>query len=70
MKRPVATPRIRGLQALIDELSAASERFRELWARADVGYRVSVIHMRHPKVGDLYLHPNRFNIPTPAGSTC
>ncbi len=28
------------LQALIDELSAASERFRELWARADVGYRV------------------------------
>src|SRR5277367_4082890 len=40
------------LRSLIDELSTASERFRELWERADVGYRVGVIHMRHPKVGD------------------
>jgi hypothetical protein len=56
-----------GLQALIGELSAASERFRELWARADVGYRVSVFHMRHPKVGDLYLHPNRFSLPHSGG---
>ena len=55
------------LQSLIDELSAASERFRELWARADVGYRVGVIHMRHPTVGDLYLHSNRFNIPHSGG---
>ena len=52
---------------MIEELSAASERFRELWARADVGYRASVIHMRHPKVGDLYLHTNRFNIPHSRG---
>ena len=44
------------LRALIDELSAASQRFRELWARADVGYRPGIIHMRHPQVGDLYLH--------------
>src|ERR1700739_4143254 len=36
------------LRSLVDELST-SERFRELWARADVGYRVGVIHMRHPK---------------------
>ena len=57
-------PRVR---SLIDELSAASERFRELWARADVGYRVGVIHMRHPVVGDLYLHRNRFNIPHSGG---
>ena len=55
------------LRLMIDELSAASERFRELWARADVGYRVGVIHMRHPKVGDLYLHRNRFNIPHSGG---
>jgi transcriptional regulator with XRE-family HTH domain len=55
------------LRLLIDELSAVSERFRELWARADVGYRVGVIHMRHPKVGDLYLHRNRFNIPHSGG---
>ncbi len=51
------------MRSLVDDLSAVSERFRELWARADVGYRVGVIHMRHPRVGDLYLHRNRFNIP-------
>jgi transcriptional regulator with XRE-family HTH domain len=55
------------LRLLIDELSAASERFRELWARADVGYRVGIVHMRHPKVGDLYLSRNRFNIPHSGG---
>jgi transcriptional regulator with XRE-family HTH domain len=55
------------LRSLIDELSAVSERFRELWARADVGYRGSVMHMRHPRVGDLYLYPNRFNIPHSGG---
>jgi len=55
------------LQALIDELSAVSERFRELWARAEVGYRVGVLHMRHPKVGDLYLHRYRLNIPHSGG---
>ena len=55
------------LRLLIGELSAVSDRFRELWARADVGYRVGVIHMRHPKVGDLYFHRNRFNIPHSGG---
>lgn len=55
------------LRSMIDELSSASERFRELWARAEVGYRVGVIHMRHPQVGDLYLHRNRFNIPHSGG---
>lgn len=55
------------LQSLIDELSAATDRFRELWARAEVGYRVGVLHMRHPKVGDLYLHRYRLNIPHSGG---
>jgi transcriptional regulator with XRE-family HTH domain len=55
------------LRALIDELSNASARFRELWARAEVGYRTGIIHMRHPDVGDLYLHRNRFNIPHSGG---
>ncbi|WP_155900773.1 helix-turn-helix domain-containing protein [Mycolicibacterium sp. CBMA 226] len=55
------------LRALIDELSSASERFRELWARAEVGYRVGVMHMRHPKVGDLYLRRSRLNIPYSGG---
>ena len=53
-------PRVR---ALIDELSAASPRFCELWARADVGYRLGIIHMRHPRVGDLYLRRARLNVP-------
>src|SRR6478735_6767231 len=55
------------LQSLIEELSAASKRFRELWARADVGYRIGVLHMRHPKVGDLHLHRYRLNIPHSGG---
>jgi transcriptional regulator with XRE-family HTH domain len=55
------------LRTLVEELSSASARFRELWARADVGYRPDVVHMRHPDVGDLYLHPNRFNIPHSGG---
>jgi transcriptional regulator with XRE-family HTH domain len=55
------------LRALVDELSSASSRFRELWARAEVGYRSDVVHMRHPDVGDVYLHPNRFNIPHSGG---
>jgi transcriptional regulator with XRE-family HTH domain len=55
------------LRALVDELSRASPRFRELWARAEVGYRADVVHMRHPDVGDVYLHPNRFNIPHSGG---
>jgi hypothetical protein len=32
-----------------------------------VGYRADVVHMRHPDVGDVYLHPNRFNIPHSGG---
>ncbi len=55
------------LRALVDELWTASARFRELWARAEVGYRTGVIQMRHPDVGDLYLHRNRFNIPHSGG---
>jgi transcriptional regulator with XRE-family HTH domain len=55
------------LRLLIGELSSVSERFRELWARADVGYRASVIHMRHPTVGDLHLSSNMFNIPHSGG---
>jgi hypothetical protein len=51
------------LRALIDELSAASDRFRELWARADVGYRTGILHMRHPVAGDLYLRRTRFSVP-------
>ena len=51
------------LRALIDELSAASDRFRELWARADVGYRSGILHVRHPVAGDLYLRRTRLSVP-------
>ena len=51
------------MQKLIAEMSAASPRFRELWARADVGYPLGILHMRHPRVGDLYLNRNQLNVP-------
>jgi transcriptional regulator with XRE-family HTH domain len=51
------------MRALIAELSTASACFRELWARADVGYRLGIMHMRHPQVGDLYLHRNQLIVP-------
>lgn len=43
------------LRALISELSSASQRFKQLWEQADVGYPKGISHMRHPEVGDLYL---------------
>ena len=55
------------MRALVDELSAASARFRELWARAEVGYRPGITHLRHPRVGDLYLHRNRLSVPHSGG---
>ena len=51
------------MQTLIAELSSASLYFRELWARANVGYRLGVMHMRHPRVGDLYLCRNQLIVP-------
>src|SRR6201997_1879794 len=55
------------MRVLIAELSAARPRFRELWDRADVGYRPGIHHLRHPQVGDLYLHRNRLNAPYSGG---
>src|SRR4029077_3312711 len=54
-------------RALFDELSAGSERFRELWARADVGYSTGIIHMRHPDGGHLRLHRTRVDVPHSGG---
>lgn len=48
---------------LVDELSAASERFRTLWSRHDVrGKRGRVHHLTHPVVGDLNLNSNKMVI--------
>lgn len=51
------------MQALIAELSAESPRFRELWARANVGYPLGVMRLNHPQVGELYLCRNQLNVP-------
>jgi hypothetical protein len=51
------------LRAMIDELSAHSPRFHELWARADVGYRPGPMDIRHPQLGDLHLHRTRLRVP-------
>jgi len=51
------------MQTLIAELSSTSARFRESWARANVGYRLGTLHLRHPRVGDLYLCRNQLNVP-------
>ena len=55
------------LRQFVTELSSTSERFRELWARAEVGYRTGVMQLRHPLAGDLFLLRNRFNIPHSGG---
>ena len=42
---------------LVGELSVASERFRQLWARHDVQLREGMpIRIRHPQVGELELN--------------
>lgn len=55
------------MQSLVAELSSVSARFRELWARADVGYRPGTTHLRHPEVGDLLLERNRLAVPHSGG---
>jgi transcriptional regulator with XRE-family HTH domain len=62
-----STPDDPRLRRMIDELSSASERFRELWARADVGYRPGVTHVRHPRVGEMRLQRNRLHVPHSGG---
>jgi transcriptional regulator with XRE-family HTH domain len=57
----------RRLRALIDELTEASPFFRQLWERADVGYRVGTIKMCHPRVGELELYRNRLTLPHSGG---
>jgi transcriptional regulator with XRE-family HTH domain len=55
------------LLALVTELCSRSERFKQLWQQADVGYIKGINHMRHPDVGDLYLTRTKLDIPQSAG---
>src|SRR6476620_6701638 len=54
-------------RALFDEMSDGSERFSELWARADVGYSTGFIHARHPGVCDVRFHRTRLDVPHSGG---
>lgn len=56
----VSDPR---LVELVEEMSAASERFRTLWARHDVRpKRARIHHLTHPVVGDLDLKSEKLII--------
>ncbi|NYJ01987.1 transcriptional regulator with XRE-family HTH domain [Nocardioides thalensis] len=56
------------LTSLIGELAMGSERFRRLWARADVRARTHGRKAyRHPMVGDLELHQEDFMLPDESG---
>ena len=50
------------LLALISELLSGSERFKQLWEQADVGYTKGINRMRHPAVGDVYLTPTQLDL--------
>ncbi|MFG1708292.1 helix-turn-helix transcriptional regulator [Nonomuraea sp. M3C6] len=51
------------LAELVGELSISSDRFRTLWARADVGHRgEGTSHMLHPQVGELHLRRDKLAI--------
>ncbi|MFF5218694.1 helix-turn-helix transcriptional regulator [Micromonospora sp. NPDC000442] len=56
------------LASLIGELAMGSERFRRLWARADVSARTHGRKAyRHPLVGLLELHQENFALPDESG---
>ncbi|MGF1427985.1 helix-turn-helix transcriptional regulator [Kitasatospora sp. LaBMicrA B282] len=56
------------LASLIGELAMGSERFRRLWARADVRARTHGRKVyRHPLVGALELHQENFALPDESG---
>jgi transcriptional regulator with XRE-family HTH domain len=52
------------LTELVGELSVRSEDFRRLWSRHDVRPQIGggVHKMRHPQVGELELHYDKFNV--------
>ena len=53
---------------LVGELSLASPRFRQLWARHDVaGRRGAAVQLNHPQVGELQLNREKLDISGTAG---
>jgi transcriptional regulator with XRE-family HTH domain len=61
-------PDDRRLASLIGELAMGSERFRRLWARAEVSTRSHGPKIyQHPLVGLLELHQENFDLPDESG---
>lgn len=57
-------------KALVSELEAASPRFRRLWATHDViAQDDTPLTLSHPRVGLLWLHLERFDIPGGTGQS-
>lgn len=58
------------LLLLVDELSAGSDRFRELWNRHDIVARIGGVNrFNHPDVGHLDLRSEKLQINGPEGLT-
>lgn len=55
------------LRALIDELTSRSERFKQLWDQAEVGYSGGLTHLRHAEVGDVHLTSTKLDLPHAEG---
>lgn len=61
--KTTADPEDPRLAELVGDLSINSERFRSLWARADVGHgRNGISRFAHPQVGELHLLHEKFDI--------
>ncbi|MFJ7147033.1 helix-turn-helix transcriptional regulator [Streptomyces sp. NPDC100445] len=61
-------PEDQRLASLVGELAMGSERFRRLWARADVRARAHGRKAyRHPLIGVLELHQENFALPDESG---
>lgn len=61
--REKADPTDPRLTSLVGELSIRSDRFRTLWARADVGHRRDgTSHLNHPQVGELRLRREKLDL--------
>ncbi|WP_406632108.1 helix-turn-helix transcriptional regulator [Amycolatopsis sp. WGS_07] len=64
--RAALGPDLDAAAELVDDLTAGSERFRDLWARHDVKPRTGhLVRFRHPVAGNLDLHSDKLDIPGP-----
>ena len=54
-------------QSEIDGVRRATEAVKERLRTKQLEDPTDVVHIRHPDIGDVYLHPNRFNIPHSGG---